>query len=342
MPGKREIEAALAHLFARAQMELPLTGPDEQVIETASSLKKNRVYRQIRRVMERGGSLSEALADVKGLPAFSLQAIRQGERAGRQAAAMKMVMDHYPVHYQFQHHVRWIYAYVLAVVISLAAFLLLYAHYVLPMILLSAELGGFGDVSARYGWLNLFRNPITNVVLVAGAVLLILTIHFRFPMDVLGALIRKVPILRPAFFKVVSLELGLLFRNGLALGMTDEQALEKAADGIGDKVIRRALKQAVQEVRNGETLSKALVSKPILKALPAVEAIRLGTLSGRIGELLQEQSSFLMEYLDENMEKEMALLLKSCVVMCGVLVGACVFYAFKMVVSAYDYGYGAF
>ena len=329
------LEVILAHLHARARNNMPLmAGPEEESFSEVSSLGKHPLYKKIKVELERGRSLSGALSSVKGFPSFFLKIIKRGEDCGDLTKALKTILDHYPVFTRFKFHMRTIYSYISVTLIFLLAFII-YFSYLFAETHVIVLGNAIPDIPALFRLFFLVSNQYFIAFLAFVVITAFVIVRYVFKIDLIDLIIRRTPVMRRNYFRVLSLELGTIYNYNLELGLPPHRALAEAVEGLVKGEISHSLKKALSLVQNGNSLSSALASESVLANMPATNVIGLGEATGKSHELIKEMNEFLHAYLSANLDKEMQNLFRWCVVACGILVGIGVVYVFSAIIYSY-------
>ena len=333
----------LAHFHSRLKMGLPLIGgDDEAALLESSSLGKSRAFGRIKQALRQGASPAESLAAAGKLPSFYIQVVRQAEKAGNLTRAFGLLLEHNRVLFSFQHHLRVINAYLLATLACLVIFLIFFGRWVWPS--LAETTWGEGGPAGLPGRMlfSLAQSDAAAVILPLIILIPLVLALIKPRWSPVSLFLRNTPGLNKVYYRVVSLELGALYLQNTRLGAAPPEALNEAADGVGDARVSTLLRRAAQLAENGRDVPQALWSHPLLTRLPAVQAICLGEDSGRVAELLTEFNELLSGYLSEHLDREMSALFKGAVLICGLIVGLVVTQAFRAIWRSYGFIGGGF
>jgi type II secretory pathway component PulF len=329
------LDTILAYLYARTRNNMPLmAGPEEESFSEVSSLEKHPLYKKIKLALQRGKSLSGALSSVKGFPPFFLKIIKRGEDYGDLTRALEIVLDHYPVFTRFKFQIRAIYTYISVTLIFLLAFII-YFSYIFKETQMIVLGNAIPDIPVLFRLFFLVSNQYFIAFFAFVVITAFVIVRHVCKVDLIDLIIRRTPVIKRNYFRVLSLELGTIYNYNLELGHPPHRALAEAVEGLVRGKISHSLKKVVSLVQNGYSLSSALASESILANMPAIDVIGLGEATGKPRELIKEMNEFLHKYLSANLDKEMQNLFRWCVVACGILVGIGVVYVFSAIIYSY-------
>jgi type IV pilus assembly protein PilC len=105
----------------------------------------------------------------------------------------------------------------------------------------------------------------------------------------------------------------------LAGGLPLVNALEVAANSIGNRAMALAVAGASSRIREGASLTTALESTGMLEALP-LEMVKVGEQTGALGDMLNAIAEFYDEELDTRMATVLSLVEPVLLVLMAVIV----------------------
>lgn len=320
----------MAHFYTRAESGLPLTGR-----QPVRSLRKYPLYQKIISNLDKGGSVADAFSTLK-LPPFYLEIIRQGERSGKLAEAFKILLDYHPVLSAFEFQLRGVRTYAALVL----GFFLVFLFYFSSVYMASYEelmVMTSGQMPRIPVFIRVFSSPYLFWIVFAGLFFLTLALNLMKRPGPVSFLIRKIPLVKKNYDRIISLEIGALYQYGLELGMTPRQVLGEAVGRIGDFEVKEALQKAMAMVEKGAGVGEALGAQSRLASLPVVEAVRLGESSGMSGAIMGEANTFTRSRLDTTLEKDMRKLFRWLAVFCGLLTALGVISVIQAIIESYSW-----
>lgn len=274
-----------------------------------------------------GTALSRALAEHRELFSdFYINMVRSGEVSGQMSAVLDRLVDHMERQRALRESVvsATIYPAILlgVAVLSLVAML----GFVVPQFeKLFTEMGdalplptrlvmGLGHVFKQYG--------IVIAILVAGGVSLLL----RWGRSPSGKVwwqsrLLRLPLMGPLARKyqltLFSRSLGTLLGNGVPM-LT---ALHIATDTVSNAVLRNALAKMAPIVKEGGRVVQAVSAVGVFEPL-AINLIRVGEETGRVGPLMLELSNILNREVETGIKRLLTLLEPLLILLLGVLIAA--------------------
>jgi type IV pilus assembly protein PilC len=279
---------------------LPILRALDLLADRASAPKLRPVISQIRDRVREGKSLSEAVSEAGVFSKVYATAILAGEKSGN----LSGVLEYYIAYQKVSTDVRkkiaaaLVYPILLVTVASIIVtylvssvvpkFALLYRDLNVPLpgptqILLALT------VDYRY----VFLSGIGVLILFAAGVFFwsrteeggVAFDRLKFKMPLVGDTLLKFQVAQ------FSRTLATLLSGGTPL----VAGLQTASDAIGSRLVRSAVAEATQMVREGESLSHALGSKRVMPLL-ALDMIEVGESSGALAPMLTSVAEF---YEDE-------------------------------------------
>jgi type IV pilus assembly protein PilC len=279
---------------------LPILRALDLLADRASSPKLRPVISQIRDRVREGKSLSEAVADAGVFSKVYSTAILAGEKSGN----LPGVLDYYIAYQKVSTGIRKrILATLLypALLITVAVIIVSYlVSVVIPKFALlyrdlNVDLPAPTQVliALTVDYRYVFLSAIVSLVLLAVAIYFwsrteeggVAFDRLKFRIPVIGDLLLKFQMAQ------FSRTLSTLLTGGTPL----VAGLQTASDAISSKLVRGAVSQATQMVREGESLHSALGSKGIVPEL-ALDMIEVGESSGALAPMLTSVAEF---YEDE-------------------------------------------
>ena len=274
-----------------------------------------------------GTPLSRALAKRRELFGdFYINMVRSGEVSGQMSAVLDRLVEHMERQRALRESIisATIYPAILlgVAVLSLVAML----GFVVPQFeKLFTDMGdalpmptrivmGLGHAFKRYGWL------IAIVAAAGGASLL------RWLRSPAGRLwwqsrLLRLPLMGPLALKyqltLFARSLGTLLGNGVPM-LT---ALHIATETVGNVVVRQALERVAPIVKEGGKIIQAISATAIFEPL-AINLIRVGEETGRIGTMMLELADILNREVETGIKRLLTLVEPVLILVLGVLIAA--------------------
>ncbi|MGH7090340.1 MAG: type II secretion system F family protein [Stellaceae bacterium] len=290
--------------------------------------------------IERGESLSHALADGPSFSAAYVTIVAAGEARGDLAAALErnaaVLERNRAIGQSFANALIYpasvfvvaclSIGFLLAFVVPRFAVLLqsfrhapplamrlllgassLFSTTALPLLLLTLLIAAYGAMR--------WRDPRFRVRIARAAASL----------PAIGTLLRKLEAERLSFL------LGTMIEAGIAL----PAALSAAQGGTGNEAMRQGLAQAARSLERGERITPALAATGFVPDL-ALELVRIGEETGDLAPMLLKASSMLHAEIEATATEWIALVAPLSMVALGLIIGAIALAMFSTVLDVYD------
>jgi type IV pilus assembly protein PilC len=279
---------------------LPILRALDLLADRASSPKLRPVISQIRDRVREGKSLSEAVTEAGVFSKVYSTAILAGEKSGN----LSGVLEYYIAYQKVTTGVR---KKILATLVYPA--LLVVMATAIVTYLVSAVIPKFA----------LLYNDLNVPLPAATRVLIALTVDYRYVfLAFIGCVVLfaigvyfwsrtaeggltfdrlkfRLPVVGNTMLKFQMAQFSRTLATLLTGGTPLVAGLQTASDAISSRLVREAVTEATQMVREGESLSHALASKQVVPAL-ALDMIEVGESSGALAPMLTSVAEF---YEDE-------------------------------------------
>src|ERR1700737_4472392 len=279
---------------------LPILRALDLLADRASSPKLRPVISQIRDRVREGKSLSEAIGEAGVFSKVYSTAILAGEKSGN----LSGVLEYYIAYQKVSTGVR---KKILATLVYPA--LLIVMATAIVSYLVSAVIPKFATL---YKDLNVQLPAPTRLLIaltvdyryaflgcIAGVVLLGLGVYFWSRTEEGGIafdrLKFRLPLIGDTLLKFQMAQFSRTLATLLTGGTPLVAGLQTASDAISSRLVREAVSEATQMVREGESLHHALASKQVVPVL-ALDMIEVGESSGALAPMLTSVAEF---YEDE-------------------------------------------
>lgn len=322
-----DVLALTSELAIMLRAGLALDNALRVLIDMSHKASVAKLVQGILDAVKGGTALSRALAEHRELFSdFYINMVRSGEVSGQMSAVLDRLVDHMERQRALRESVvsATIYPAILlgVAVLSLVAML----GFVVPQFeKLFTEMGdalplptrlvmGMGHVFKQYG--------IVIAILVAGGVSLLL----RWGRSPSGKVwwqsrLLRLPLMGPLARKyqltLFSRSLGTLLGNGVPM-LT---ALHIATDTVSNAVLRNALAKMAPIVKEGGRVVQAVSAVGVFEPL-AINLIRVGEETGRVGPLMLELSNILNREVETGIKRLLTLLEPLLILLLGVLIAA--------------------
>ena len=274
-----------------------------------------------------GTPLSRALAAHRGLFSdFYINMVRSGEVSGQMSAVLDRLVEHMERQRALRDSVisATIYPAILlgVAVLSLVAML----GFVVPQFeKLFTDMGDALPLPTRVVMVmgHTFRQYglVIGVVVVAGGTLLVRWLKSPAGRQWWQSRLLRVPLMGRLALKyqltLFSRSLGTLLGNGVPM-LT---ALHIATETVGNTVLRQALARVAPIVKEGGKVVQAISATGIFEPL-AINLIRVGEETGRVGPMMLELSNILNREVETGIKRLLTLVEPVLILVLGVLIAA--------------------
>jgi type IV pilus assembly protein PilC len=303
---------------------LPILRALDLLADRASSPKLRPVISQIRDRVREGKSLSEAVAEAGVFSKVYSTAILAGEKSGN----LPGVLDYYIAYQKVSTGVR---KKILATLVYPT--LLIIVATIIVSYLVTAVIPKFAML---YRDLNVDLPTATQVLIaltvdyryvllaaMATFALLAVAIYFWSLTEEGGVafdrLKFRLPVLGDTLLKFQVAQFSRTLSTLLTGGTPLVAGLQTASEAITSKLVRGAVAQATQMVREGESLHSALGSKRIVPAL-ALDMIEVGESSGALAPMLNSVAEFYEDEVNLRLGAMVSLIEPIMLIFMGMLV----------------------
>ncbi len=311
---------------------------DALMVLSEQPVFSKRFRRYIRNVviaLEQGKSFADALKEQKVFDPIFINLVRAGETGGVLDETLDKIAAFYEDTFTIQNEVKSAMAYP-KFILGFAVLLV----FVITLFILPNLISAFGSVP-KTGMLGLLMGlnrllkahwPVLMVVFAAGFVGFKLFMNTRSGKsfkEFVGMLIPPVRALRmdmsmERFCKTFA----TLIESGVGL----EESLRMAADVSESNKIKIAVEEAIEDIRGGETVSRALMKKGIFPRL-VISMISTGEETGRVGEVMEKVARFYSERVRTGVKRLVSMVEPIMIVMIG---GFIAFLAYTMYTAIFS------
>jgi len=303
---------------------LPILRALDLLADRASSPKLRPVVSQIRDRVREGKSLSEAVTEAGVFSKVYSTAILAGEKSGN----LSGVLDFYIAYQKVSTGVR---KKILATLVYPA--LLLVMATIIVTYLVTAVIPKFAML---YNDLNVALPAPTRVLIaltvdyrylflsaIAGLVLLGVGVYFWSRTDEGGTafdrLKFRLPVVGDTLLKFQVAQFSRTLATLVSGGTPLVAGLQTSSDALSSRLVRSAVMEATQMVREGESLHSALASKGVMPPL-ALDMIEVGESSGALAPMLTSVAEFYEEEVSLRLGALVAIIEPVILVFMGALV----------------------
>lgn len=322
--GKRDIAAFTAQLATMLSAGLDLNSSLGVLVDVSEKAEMRRLVRDIQTAVQRGSSLSEALAERRAFSRLFVNMVKAGESVGKLDLVLSRLSEYQERSLELQNTVSNALIYPIILLLAAGLSMAILLIFVLPRFkemfdTLGAPLPmatqlviGLGELLSRYGWLLL--------ILAVGA-----AIWFRYRLrrpafrrgvdewllrlPVLGRLLSSLQVAR--FCRT----LGTLTGNGVPL----ISALGIVREIITNRAVAAALPGVTERVKHGQGLATPLAESGYFPR-QAIPMIRVGEETGRLDEMLLKLGDIFDKEVEVALKRLLSLLEPVLIIGFGVVI----------------------
>lgn len=289
---------------------LPILKALDLLAERAASPKLRPLLTDVRERVREGASLSEALEEQGTFPKVYTTAVLAGEKSGNLTGVLDYYITYQRVSTGFRNRLLVALIYPSILVIVVTGILAYLVTYVIP------------EFAKLYADLNVELPPMSRAllavalplrsylfILAPGLVAVIAGVYLWSRSEAGGlALDRlkpRLPMLGEIWLKAQVAQFVRTLSTLLAGGTPLVAALSTAADSVGTKLLARAIRQAAEGVRQGQSLHASLAASGLMPEL-ALEMIEVGEASGALPSMLSSVAEFYEEEVNLRLARVLA------------------------------------
>ncbi len=274
---------------------------DEAVLMLADNREKSRfqdVCNQLYRYVAGGDGLTEAMRKTEAFPAYTVDMVGAGERAGHLEDVMRNLEIYYDEEDRLFAKLRNSVAYPAALLCIMSIILAFTVIVILPVFInvydnMSGSLasGSFSSVglSAIIGWIAL----IVMIALALMSLILVATTHTMSGRQRVLRLLGHLPQTREAMYQLSLSRFTSALATMVSSGINDEEAMSRAMQTSDHARLRGKLARAadsMSDVQNPRSLTQAISEFKVFEPL-YVRMLNIGMRSGSLDTTLAQLSS---------------------------------------------------
>jgi type IV pilus assembly protein PilC len=299
---------------------LPLLRALQILAERTSNMAVRRKIRKIAEHVEKGKSLSVALAEESGtFDEFFVNTVRAGEEGGILQKTLALLADYLEKDESIRRRMKSVLLYP-GITLLLAAVVLIFILLgVVPRFQEAYEATSIQNVPS-YTQFVLDTSWFLRTYLyhVLGGIGLLLVLVFaagrtRMGRRVLDAILLRVPVLGSLYRKILIYRFCSLMRLLLESGLSGQRAMEICARAAGNAQLERALLRIAESITRGRSIEASFREQRIFPDL-FVDMLAVGEEAGAISNVMLKLSETYEEEVDNTLEN-LGLLLEPILVL---------------------------
>ncbi|MDO8732069.1 MAG: type II secretion system F family protein [Actinomycetota bacterium] len=310
--------------------------------EQSESQRLREVLLRVRDDVERGAALSESLAEYEEFPPIMVNMIRAGEVGGFLDETMLQIAESIEADVRLRGRIKAALTYpvavgVIAVIVTTAMLI-----FVVPVFSeMFNNLGGQLPAPTQFlvNLSNLVKNPYFLFPIILGSILLVWWYHHVSREPWLRAIVDpmkfRLPVFGHLFQKIALARFSRNFAALLRAGVPILVALDIVGDTAGNIVIRRAVDDVKESVRQGSSIAKPLAEHGVFPDM-VVQMMAVGEDTGALDHMLGKIADFYDEEVESTTEQLMALIEPIMIMMLGALVGGMIVAMYLPIFNIFD------
>jgi type IV pilus assembly protein PilC len=327
---KRVSEKELA-LFTRQFATVLEAGlPIVKGLETLAMQQKNSYFKEviseIKRKVEAGGALSEAMAEFpKIFGNLYLQMVRSGEQSGNLDIVLKRLATYIEKIVSLKAKIKHAMIYPSVIVFVTIVVVSIIMFFVIPKF---AELFKEAGQSLPLPTQILitisqnFKSIFLAFLLLVIASVIALKYYRKSEKGKYNTdkALLKLPLLGELFHKAAVSRLARTLANLIGAGVPLLQALTIAGETSGNKVIEKAMEDTRINVSAGHTIADPMFFTGVFPYM-VIEMVRIGEMSGNLEDMLTKVADFYEEEVDRTVQTLSTLIEPILLIILGVIIG---------------------
>ncbi|MBI5077803.1 MAG: type II secretion system F family protein [Candidatus Yonathbacteria bacterium] len=311
---------------------------DILIADTEKKVMKN-MLREVQASVKNGQPLSSGFENyANAFPPIFLGMLRAGESSGQLDRTLDELAKYLAKEFALRSKVKSALMYPIILLVASIGVVSLLLIFVLPRLTKAFESSGVKLPLVTKFFLSL-SNMMTYSFLLDGAILIFLIWFFlyfrttRIGKKFFFWFISHIPVASELVKKVALVRFSRTLGNLMASGLSAVGSLESSAHSIGNQKYETAILAVVDDVKNGVSISDALVKFPELFPRLLESLTIVGERTGSLSSILITFSDFYEEDVDNKLKDLTAVLEPVLLLIMGLLVGSI---AFSIILPIYQ------
>lgn len=287
-----------------------------------------KVLQNAQATIKNGRPLSQGFEEYKNsFPPIFLGMLRAGELSGELAQTLSELGKYLAKEYSLRAKIKSALTYPIILLIASGGVIALLLMFVLPRLAKAFLQSGvelpwvtqiFLDLSKMLTW----SYTVDIIVLVS-----IVWFFAYFRTTETGKkfffwVLSNTPVAKDLIKRVSLVRFARTFGNLIASGLSAIESLELSAESIGNPLYTKALKDSIEQIKNGVSISDALEKYPELFPRLLISLVIVGERTGTLHEILNTFADFYEEEVDNKLKDLTSILEPALLLIMGLLVGA--------------------
>jgi general secretion pathway protein F/type IV pilus assembly protein PilC len=323
---RKDIIEFSSNLSIMVRAGVPILSALDDIIDTIDNQQLKSTVRDIKKNIEMGTRLSDALELHKKIfPDILVRLVRVGEETGRLEESLSEVAGHLQKMEDLAATVKRALIYPFFSLITTGAAVIFWLAYVLPKImmvirdlgvqmpLLTVILYELSKFTENY-WYILLIIPIAIVLAIQA---MKLSPHTRYQLDYIRI---KIPIVKLLTYNKLLALFSEQLRLLVTAGITIDRSFDVAADVMGNEVFKRAILKAKSEIVSGQKISDALSAQNVFPPL-LIRMVAIGESSGNLDQQFNFLATHYYKLVDDFSDKVGKMIEPVLIITLGCLMG---------------------
>ena len=310
--------------------------------DQTDSPKLKQILASMRIEVEKGASLSEAMAKRKEFPPLMVSMTRAGEAGGFLDTTMNQIADSLEADVRLRGKIKSALTYPIAVGVIALVITIGMLIFVVPVFsTLFSSFGGSLPLPTQIlvNISNLVKNPLFFLPVVGLITAGILWYRRNSTNESVRAVVDplkfKLPVFGGLFQKVAIARFTRNLSALLSAGVPILTALDIVADTSGNIIVSRAVDSVKESVRQGSGMARPLGEQPVFPAM-VIQMISVGEDTGSLDIMLAKIADFYDQEVESTTEQLMALIEPIMIVVLGSVVGAMIVAMYLPIFNIFD------
>ena len=295
--------------------------------DQTESRRLGELLQEVRDEVERGQSLSEAMANHREFPPIMVSMVRAGETGGFLDLTMLEIANSFEADVRLRGKIKSALTYPIAVAVIAVVITTGMLIFVVPVFAtLFASFGGELPLPTRMlvATSNVVKSPFFLLPVIVGSIAFTLWYRRNKSAPGVRAVVDpmkfKLPVFGKLFQKVALARFTRNFGTLMKAGVPILTALDIVGDTAGNVIISKAVADVKESVRQGTGMAKPLAQHSVFPDM-VVQMIAVGEDTGALDEMLAKIADFYDQEVEATTEQLMALIEPLMIVVLGVVVG---------------------
>lgn len=297
------------------------------IVKSQTSNKKlMAMLNNVHDSVQKGKSLSAAMAEHKDLPDMLVNMIRVGEVSGTLDSVLLRMADYYDSTYKQRQKVKSATTYPIILSVFAIIVVVVLITWVLPVFVQNIETGdgelpvptavmlSISDFMGKFGIVIL----LILVALVVGIKLYIK--RDESAKEKFDQIKLSIPLVGKMYLKIVTARFARTFGMLMSSGLSVIASLEVCANVVGNQVVRKYVLDAKEEIKSGQPIADTLEKSKIFP-LMLTQMIRVGEETGTLESILDRTAEYYDGEVDTALQQLTSMIEPIIIIVLAAVVG---------------------